>query len=126
MGGLKLLCSCADAKSLAVSRGHLRPAHLNNAPRCNPKLRRTHCLSPTLSFSCSFPSLSSHTAPKACFTLHNLIYSTQVFCQSLHSLALSSSHSFTFWASQMHYGCQTERYGSNCISSHLNHSIGSL
>lgn len=56
--GPNLLCNRSDAKWSVVWRGHLRPAHLDNERRCNPKLRWTHCLSPTLS-SCSFPSVYS-------------------------------------------------------------------
>lgn len=66
--GPDLLCHSSDAKWSVAWRGHLRQAHLDNELRSNPKLRWTHYLSPTLSFSCSFLSvytLVSHSTTLA-------------------------------------------------------------
>lgn len=63
--GPELLCNRSDAKWSAVWRGHLRPAHLDNELRCNPKLRWTTVYpprSPSLVLSHQ-STLSFHTAP---------------------------------------------------------------
>lgn len=109
--GPELLCNRSDAKWSAVWRGHLRPAHLDNELRCNPKLRRTAVYPPRS------PSLVlSHQSP---LQLHifmpslvpELIFPPQPDL-SLHvilpifwltpSLSVSvslSSDAFPFWAS---------------------------
>lgn len=81
------LCNRGDAKWLMVWRGHLRPAHLDNELRCNPKLRWTAVYpsrSPSLSLSHQSP-LSPQTSPlsliPSLFTLLKLIYSTPLFSQ---------------------------------------------
>lgn len=66
--GLSWLCNHTDAKWSAVWRGHLRPEHLDNELRCNPKLRWTAVYPPrspslVLYRQCRFSLFTSPTLP---------------------------------------------------------------
>lgn len=66
LGGLS--CNRRDAKWSAVWRGHLRPEHLDNELRCNPKLKWTAVYPPRS------PSLVlSHQSPLSHFIRHRSV-----------------------------------------------------
>lgn len=112
--GLSWLCNHTDAKWSAVWRGHLRPEHLDNELRCNPKLRWTAVYpprSPSLvlyrqcRFSLFTSQLSLFRSSLGLFSIENTFYSPALFTSSFWFTSLPSSPPshfppmpFFFWA----------------------------